>query len=170
GKIMRIRVALAFIALLLMIMGPAAAIGMSSGSGCVARNALEAYCVNHGGCPKDGNCYFPDGGYCDLESFYRGTCPGKEYYEDALWMLEAYAFLYGDFTPYGQYYVPGTGYSYYANPYANQLSNPYWNSDLGSSYYWPVYAQGYGTGYGTDYGAGYGTGYGPAYGKGYSTS
>ena len=48
---MRIRVALAFIALLLMIMGPAAAIGMSSGSGCVARNALEAYCVNHGGCP-----------------------------------------------------------------------------------------------------------------------
>ena len=84
---------------------------------------------------------FPDGGYCDLESFYREPVLAK-YYEDALWMLEAYTFLYGDFTPYGQYYVPGTGYSYYANPYANQLSNPYWNSDLGSSYYWPVYAQG----------------------------
>jgi hypothetical protein len=65
-------------------------------------------------------------------------------------MLEAYAFLYGDYTPYGQYYVPDAGYSYYTYPYANQLSNPYWNGDLGSSYYWPVYAQGYGMGYGTD--------------------
>lgn len=166
---MRINVALISLALLLMIWEPAAAIGMSSSSGssgCVARNALEAYCVNHGGCPKDGNCYFPDGGYCDLKSFYQGTCPGKEYYEDALWMLEAYAFLYGDYLPYGQYYVPGVGYSYYTNPYSYQIANPTWNPGSASPYFWPVYSPGYGSGYGTAYGTGSGIGAG----AGYSTS
>jgi len=151
---MRISIALISSALLLMILNPAAAIGMSSGSGCVARNAMEAYCVNHGGCPKDGNCYFPDGGYCDLKSFYEGTCPGKQYYEDALWMLEAYAFLYSDYVPYGQYYLPGVGYSYsISNPYLNPGSaSPY------SSYYWPIYSPEYGSGYSTAYGAGSGIG------------
>lgn len=149
---MRLNVALISLALLLMIWDPAAAIGMSSSSGssgCVARNALEAYCVNHGGCPKDGNCYFMDGSYCDLKSFYNGTCPGRAYYEDAIWMAEAYAFLYGDYNPQGAYYVPGVSSSYYTSPYAYQISNPYGYPGKESSYYWPVYAPGYGAAYGT---------------------
>ena len=146
---MRLNVALISLALLLMIWEPVASIGMSSSSGssgCVARNAIEAYCVNHGGCPKDGNCYFMDGSYCDLQSFYNGTCPGRAYYEDAIWMAEAYAFLYGDYNPQGQYYVPGVSSSYYNYPYA------YTGKE--GSYYWPVYAPGYGTAYGTGYGTG----------------
>lgn len=154
---MRISVALISIALFMMICEPVAAIGMSSSSGCVARNALEAYCVNHGGCPKEGNCYFPDGTYCDLKSFYNGTCPDSAYYEDAIWMAEAYAFLYGDYTPQGQYYVPSMGYSYYNYPYAYQISNPYGYQGTSSNYYWPVYAPGYGTSNGTGYSTGYST-------------
>lgn len=158
---MRISVLLISLALLLMIWNPVAGIGMSSGSGCIARNALEAYCVNHGGCPKDGNCYFPDGGYCDLKSFYEGTCPGRQYYEDALWMMEAYAFLYGDYVSYGQYYTPAMGYSYGTNPYGYQIYKPYLNPGSGSySYYWPVYSPEYGSGYSTSYSAGSGAGSG----------
>jgi len=94
------------------------------GSGpCEARNAIEAYCVNHGGCPKDGYCNFPDGSFCELRSFYNGTCPGREYYEQALWMTEAYNFLYSDW-----------GYSPMPNMYPNNY--PY--------YYRPTYAPGYG--------------------------
>jgi hypothetical protein len=159
---MRIRIMLISLTLLLLIWNPAAAIGMSSSSGgCVARNALEAYCINHGGCPKDGNCYFPDGGYCDLKSFYQGTCPGKEYYEDALWMMEAYAFLYGNYVPYGQYYVPGVGYPYYATPYGYQIPDSQVKPEPGSPYYpyfLPVYSPEYGSGYGKAYGSGSGIG------------
>lgn len=81
-----------------MIIEPVCATGMGGGGGCYANpwNPAEAYCKSHGGCPKSGNCYFPDGSYCDLGSFYNGTCPGKSYYEQALWNAEAYNFLYGD--------------------------------------------------------------------------
>ncbi len=103
---------------------PVWATGLGGTGPCVARNAMEIYCVNHGGCPKNGNCYFPDGGYCSLESFYKGTCPGREYYEQAIWMSEAYRFLNGDVGYYPAYL-----------PY----SNPYY-----SYYYWPAYAPGYG--------------------------
>jgi len=30
------------------------------GPGYTARNAMEAYCLNHGGTPSGGYCYFPD--------------------------------------------------------------------------------------------------------------
>ncbi len=103
---------------------PVWATGLGETGPCVARNAMEVYCANHGGCPKNGNCYFPDGGYCSLESFYKGTCPGREYYEQAIWMSEAYRFLNGDVGYYPAYL-----------PY----SNPYY-----SYYYWPAYAPGYG--------------------------
>jgi len=46
--------------------------------------------------------YFPDGATVDLGSFYNGTCPGGEYYEQAAWMAEANRFLDGD----GAYYSP----------------------------------------------------------------
>jgi hypothetical protein len=76
---------------------------------------MENYCLNHGGNPRDGNCYFPDGSYCDLKPFYKGTCPGREYYEQNMWMAEAYNFLYGDAGSYSPYYAPnsviGTPYS-----------------------------------------------------------
>lgn len=147
---MRSGVALISLALLLMMWEPISAIGLGGSSDCIARNALEAYCMNHGGCPRDGNCYFPDGGYCDLESFYNGTCPSRTYFEDAVWMAEAYAFLYGDYTPYGQYYVPGVGYSYYDYPYANQVSTPYGSQGMGGSYYWPLYSPGYGPAYSSE--------------------
>ena len=105
-----------------------------SGSGlCVARDALGVYCINNGGCPKDGNCYFPDGSYCNLRSFYNGNCPGREYYEQAAWMSEAYSFLNEDiYSPYMPSYTPYTPYI----PNSYQYGNNY--------YYWPTYSPGYG--------------------------
>ncbi len=107
--------------LALILAAPAYAQGFYGSGPCEARNAIEAYCVNHGGCPKDGYCNFPDGSFCELRSFYNGTCPGREYYEQVLWMTEAYNFLYSDW-----------GYSPMPNPY----NYPY--------YYRPTYAPGYG--------------------------
>jgi len=111
--------------LVLMLAVPVCASGFYGSGPCEARNAIEAYCVNHGGCPKDGFCHFPDGSFCELRSFYNGTCPGREYYEQAMWMAEAYSFLYGD-GGYRSPYLPGM------YPYAY------------SDYYRPTYAQGYG--------------------------
>jgi hypothetical protein len=107
----------------LILAAPVYALGFYGSGPCEARNAIEAYCVNHGGCPKDGYCNFPDGSFCELRSFYNGTCPGREYYEQALWMTEAYNFLYSDW-----------GYSPMPNMYP--YNYPY--------YYRPTYAQGYG--------------------------
>jgi hypothetical protein len=104
---------------------PVYASGFYGSSPCEARNAIEAYCVNHGGCPRDGYCHFPDGSFCELRSFYNGTCPGREYYEQAMWMAEAYSFLNSDW----RYSTPYT-------PYMYQYNYPY--------YYWPSYAPGYG--------------------------
>lgn len=104
------------------------ALGMYGSSRCQARDAIEAYCVSQGGCPRDGYCNFPDGSYCELVSFYKGTCPGKAYYEQAAWMSQAYSFLYGDY--YSPAYVPvqyPSAYPYY----------PYYLS--------PTYAPGYGS-------------------------
>ncbi len=109
--------------LVLMLAAPVYAQGFYGSGPCEARNAIEAYCVNHGGCPKDGYCNFPDGSFCELRSFYNGTCPGREYYEQAMWMTEAYNFLYSDW-----------GYS--PMPYMYPYNYPY--------YYRPTYAQGYG--------------------------
>lgn len=85
------------IALALAIAGAAWAQSMGGG-GCYhnPRNPAEAYCSAHGGCPKSGNCYFPDGSFCELWSFYNGTCPGTGYIEQAIWNAEIYSFLYGD--------------------------------------------------------------------------
>ncbi len=105
---------------------PALTQGMYGTGQCVARNAVEGYCVNHGGCPSNGYCYFPDGSYCELWSFYNGTCPGKGYYEEAIWMSEAYRFLYGDENYYAGYY-PAHGYSPYGY-YGNYYYQPYWQS------------------------------------------
>ena len=108
------------------------AMGMGNLGPCVARNAIEVYCMNNGGCPKDGNCYFPDGSYCSLQSFYNGTCPGQGYYEQAIWMSEAYRFLNEDvYSP----YMPYTPYTPYI-PNSYQYGNNY--------YYWPTYTPGYG--------------------------
>ena len=107
----------------LLLAAPVFALGFYGSGPCEARNAIEAYCVNQGGCPKDGYCNFPDGSFCELRSFYNGTCPGREYYEQTLWMTEAYNFLYSDW-----------GYSPRPNMYPNYY--PY--------YYQPTYAPGYG--------------------------
>jgi putative hemolysin len=111
---------------------PSCAIGLGGPSPCTVRNAAEAFCAEHGGCPRDGYCYFPDGSYCEIWSFYNGTCPGIEYYEQAMWMAEANRFLYGDE---GYYAYPPNGYapgSYAPNGYA---PNPYY----GWTPYWPNY-------------------------------
>lgn len=94
---------------LALLMVPAWGTGLSGSGSCQSRNDTEAYCINHGGCPRDGNCYFPDGSYCELVSFYNGTCPGREYYEQEAWMAEAYWFLNGDTL----YYSPYTNNSSY---------------------------------------------------------
>lgn len=120
--------------LLLMIVGlvciaePAYAIGLGSYGSCEcqARNAAAVYCIQHGGCSRDGNCYFPDGSYCELWSFFNGTCPGKAYYEQLIWEQEAYNFLYGD----GGYYLP--------NYYEPSAYPPYYtNSPYYTNYNWP---------------------------------
>ena len=119
---------------------PVLAIGLNDNGDYLARNALEAYCVNQGGYPKDGNCYFADGGYCELRSFYNGTCPGKAYYEQGLWMSEANNFLNGGSgSSYMPYYAP---YNTYPNMY--QSGNTYWNQNNNAYYYQPTYAPGYG--------------------------
>lgn len=101
---------------------PASAQGMYGNGPCVARNAVEGYCVNHGGCPSNGYCYFPDGSYCELWSFYNGTCPGRAYYEQAVWLAEAYRFLNGDEGYNPAYSYPSYGYYY------NYDYQPYWQS------------------------------------------
>jgi len=109
----------------LILAAPVYASGFYGSGPCEARNAIEAYCVSQGGCPKDGYCNFPDGSFCELRSFYNGTCPGREYYEQDMWMSEAYSFLYSDW-----------GYSPPYMPNMYPVNYPY--------YYWPTYAPGYG--------------------------
>lgn len=104
---------------------------------CQVGNAAQAYCIQHGGCPSGGNCYFPDGSYCDLWSFFNGTCPGRAYYEQLIWAQEAYNFLNG-----GEGYYPPSGYPpysanspYYSNsPYYTNYNSPgtgpYWSDSL----------------------------------------
>ena len=133
GMLVRFAALLILVALVLMLTTEFVwAMGMGNPGPCVARNAIEVYCMNNGGCPKDGNCYFPDGSYCNLRSFYNGTCPGREYYEQAIWMSEAYRFLNEDiYSPYMPY-APYTPYM----PNSYQYGNNY--------YYWPTYSPGYG--------------------------
>jgi len=135
GNIVRFEAILMLLAIVLATTaGPAWATGLGGTGPCVARNAMEVYCVNRGGCPNNGNCYFPDGSYCNLRSFYNGTCPGRGYYENAMWMSEAYRFLNEDEAPYSGSY-PGSYPAYMPSGY------PYYN------YYGPTpnyYAPGYG--------------------------
>lgn len=125
---------IAAILLAMLSVDPVNSLGMYGSSSCQARDALEAYCVSHGGCPRDGYCHFPDGSYCDLRSFYNGTCPGSAYYEQAIWMSEAYSFLYGD----RLYGYPYASYQYPSAQYPS--ANPYYPYYLG-----PTYATGYGS-------------------------
>lgn len=103
----------------LMLLAQAEGQGMYGGVPCQARTPQEAYCISHGGCPKDGYCNFPDGSSCELNSFYNGTCPGAAFYEEAIWMNEAYNFLYGDIgytSPYVIYQYPVGSPYYYSAP------------------------------------------------------
>lgn len=121
----------------------------SLGGGCLAceTNSAEAYCLSHGGSPSSGNCYFPDGSYCGLWSFYNGTCPGKADIEQALWNAEIYCFLSGDScyntapanTPPA---VPTTGYGQSGpiNPVNPANSAGYWKSEGDRYYLAGVYA------------------------------
>ena len=84
--------------LLVLPLEPVLAQGLHGNGPYATRNILEAYCANQGGYPQDGKCHFPDGGYCELRSFFNGTCPGPEYYEQLMWMSEAYAFLNGGYS------------------------------------------------------------------------
>jgi hypothetical protein len=113
------------------------AIGLGGSAPYWGSGPMENYCLGHGGNPMNGNCYFPDGSYCDLRSFYNGTCPGREYYEQNMWMAETYSFLYGDVGYYSPYYAPnrGVGTPYYGYNYN------YWPT---YSNYGPFYTQGYG--------------------------
>ncbi len=99
------------------------------GGGCYhnPRNAAEAYCSAHGGCPKSGNCYFPDGSFCELWSFYNGTCPGTGYIEQALWNAEVYSFLYGD-----DYSYSGQNTGYGASN--TEYSASYWKAEADRYY------------------------------------
>lgn len=114
------------------------AVGMGGSGQCVARNEAEAYCVNHGGCPQNGNCYFPDGTYCEVWSFYKGTCPSKGYYEQMLWEAEAYRFLYSDYYPaYWPYSYRPYGYYYYNYNYNWPGYGPYGQGWMNPNIYWP---------------------------------
>jgi hypothetical protein len=96
-------------------------------------NAAEAYCVQHGGFARDGYCYFLDGSYCNIWSFFNGTCPGRAYYEEMLWQQEAYQWLNGDYySPYqsmyyNDYYPPySPGYAGYGQPYPSPYANGFY--------------------------------------------
>lgn len=93
---------LILIALALEITEPALATGLGMVGPAKVSSSEEAYCLNHGGYPQSGKCYFPDGGYCDLVAFYNGTCPSRADREQAIWEAEAYSWLYSDNT----YYSP----------------------------------------------------------------
>ena len=95
-------------------------------------NSAEAYCLNHGGIPQSGKCYFPDGGYCNVWSYYNGTCPSLATRELAMWEAEAYAFLNGDEgypvyrssnygIPVGSYLAPRYGAASYWMNMGNRL-------------------------------------------------
>jgi hypothetical protein len=133
---MKIIASLMLLSLFVMLAEPALATGLAGSGSYATRNAVEAYCANHGGTPSGGNCYFSDGSYCDLLSFYNGTCPGRAYYEQAMWTTEAYNFLYGDIvsTPAYMSYGYQNWNNYYYSP--NYYSQNY--------HYLPSYASGYG--------------------------
>lgn len=119
--------------------GPTYAIGLGSygPSQCRATNAAEVYCSQHGGCARDGYCFFPDGSYCELWSFYNGTCPGKAYYEQMMWEREAYNFLHGD-----EGYYPSSMQYPSSMYYPSHYYPPYYSSGLYGNYYnynWPIY-------------------------------
>jgi tetratricopeptide (TPR) repeat protein len=99
---------LLLMALALAITEPAWATGLGMTNPAQVWNSAEAYCMNHGGSPQSGKCYFPDGGYCDIWAFYNGTCPSKASKEQAMWEAEAYAWLYSD----NSYYTPYSTYNY----------------------------------------------------------
>jgi putative hemolysin len=111
---------------------PAPVAAQSLGMSCDSwpRSAAAVYCANHGGCPKNGYCYFPDGTYCDLWAFYNGTCPGRAYYEQMMWEAEAYRFLYSDYYP--GYMPSNPPYGYY--PYGYYPYGYYYDGQPG---YWP---------------------------------
>ena len=95
-------------------------------------NSAEAYCMNRGGIPQSGKCYFPDGGYCDVWSYYNGTCPSLASREQDMWEAETYAFLNGDTgytasrpsnygVPVGSYLAPSYGTASYWMNEGNRL-------------------------------------------------
>ena len=113
-------------------MGPSIAQGLGMINPARVTNPADAYCMNHGGIPQNGKCYFPDGGYCDVWSYYNGTCPSQASREQAMWEAETYAFLYGDegyqvYRPYdygvpvGSYATTGYGTATYWMSEGNRL-------------------------------------------------
>jgi tetratricopeptide (TPR) repeat protein len=61
-----------------------------------AGNPAVAYCLNQGGSPQSGNCYFPDGSYCNIWAFYNRTCPSRSTIEQSMWNAEINAWLNSD--------------------------------------------------------------------------
>jgi hypothetical protein len=112
---------------------PIWAVGIGAPAPYWGRGSMENYCASQGGSPQGGYCYFPDSSYCDLKSFYNGTCPGREYYEQEMWMAEANNFLSGDSGYYSPYVSnSGVGTPYYGYNYWPIYSN-----------YWPFHSQEY---------------------------
>jgi tetratricopeptide (TPR) repeat protein len=116
---------------LLAIMEPVLGQGLGMIGPAGVTNSAEAYCIDHGGIPQSGKCYFPDGGYCDVWSYYNGTCPSQTTREQAMWEAEAYAFLNGDigYAGYPAYRPSNYGIpvvSYAAQGYGTA---PYWMNE-----------------------------------------
>ena len=120
------------VSLALAIIEPVSCQGLGMINPARVTNSAEAYCMNHGGIPQSGKCYFPDGGYCNVWSYYNGTCPSQATREQAMWEAEAYAFLNGDIgypvyqpsnygVPVGSYLAPGYGAASYWMNEGNRL-------------------------------------------------
>lgn len=86
---------LIIVSLTLAVMEPVLGQGLGMSNPARVTNSAYAYCLSHGGIPQDGKCYFPDGGYCDVWSYYNGTCPSIATRQQGMWEAEAYAFLNG---------------------------------------------------------------------------
>jgi hypothetical protein len=63
---------------------------------CVAKNDAEILCIEQGGCPQTGYCYFPDGSYILVWSLYDRFCEGCDIWalsDQGTWVMDTYRFF-----------------------------------------------------------------------------
>lgn len=135
---------LSLLALAWAMIAPAYSIGMGICNPAGPLSPADTYCLNHGGCPQSGKCYFPDGSYCDAGSFYNGTCPSKENKEQAMWDAEMYRWLHSDDGFYSPSATYGTAVPFMTSGPSIVLGSgtaSYWQNEANKMYLAGYYEQ-----------------------------